>query len=538
VYVGSQFVHMTTDQGQSWKIISPDLTRNDKSRMGFSGGLTGDNIGVEYAGVVFALAESPVQAGVLWAGTNDGFVQVTRDGGQHWANVTANIPGMPEWGTVSSIEASHFDAGTAYVAADFHLVDNRDPYVYKTADFGKTWTRISSNLPKGPLAYVRAVGESPNKKGLLFAGTGNAFYYSLDDGAKWTQLQTGLPAAPVTWIAPQKTFHDVVISTYGRGLYVLDDTTPLEQMAASSGTRLFEPRPTYRFSRGGRAIINYWLDAPAKEAPQIEILDAHNEVIRTLRGANRQGLIRASWDLRYSPPRLIALRTTPPENPHIWEEPRFANQKTRPVTHWGTAQAEVGPMAAPGLYTVRLRVDGTNYTQPLILVQDPQASASNADLAASVKLQLRIRDDISTAADLVNEMEWIRKQLEDQHTGEELDRKILDVETKVLEHAQMLSDDKYYVEQYHIYMNLIWLNGEVGPGGGDVSGGTDFGPTETAVSLFTMLDRQLQEVKAEYEKLKAAELPRVNQSLAAKGLKPLSTTPPPVEPSPPGRRGQ
>ncbi|HEV2445043.1 MAG TPA: sialidase, partial [Candidatus Sulfopaludibacter sp.] len=196
VYAGSQYVHMTTDQGHTWKIISPDLTRNEKSRQQFSGGLTGDNIGVEYAGVVFALAESPVQAGVLWAGTNDGQVQITRDGGKNWTNVTAGIPGMPEWGTVSNIEASRYDAGTAYLTVDAHQVNNRDPFVYKTTDYGKTWTAIVNGIPHSMLSYAHCVREDPARKGLLFLGTENALYVSFDDGQNWQPLQSNLPHAP------------------------------------------------------------------------------------------------------------------------------------------------------------------------------------------------------------------------------------------------------------------------------------------------------------------------------------------------------
>ncbi len=219
----------------------------------------GDNLGQFYGEVVFAIAPSSIQKGLIWAGTNDGKVWYTRDGGGHWNDVTKNIAGMPAWGTVSKIEPSHFDPGTAYIAVDVHLMDNRDPFVFKTTDFGKSWERINSNLPKGPLAYVKSVAEDPNRKGVLFAGTGNNFYYSLDDGGKWNALDAGLPHAPVTWIEVQKTFHDVVVSTYGRGIYILDDITPLEQRAdktSDAAVVLYKPRSTYRLVHA-RAYINF-----------------------------------------------------------------------------------------------------------------------------------------------------------------------------------------------------------------------------------------------------------------------------------------
>src|SRR5262249_34920103 len=176
----------------------------DKSRIISSGGIVGDNLGQFYGELVFAIAPSEIQRGLIWAGTNDGKVWYTRDAGKNWNDVTKNIAGLPAWSVISKIEPSHFDPATAYVVADFHLMDNRDPWIYKTNDYGKTWTRISDGLPKGhPLSYARALAENPNKKGMLFAGTGNAMYYSMDDGGAWKPLQQGLPHAPVTWIVVQ-----------------------------------------------------------------------------------------------------------------------------------------------------------------------------------------------------------------------------------------------------------------------------------------------------------------------------------------------
>src|SRR5215831_13833556 len=250
VYVGSQFVHVTTDGGNSWQIISPDLTRNDKSRQQISGGLTPDNIGVEYAGVIFALTESPKEAGLIWAGTNDGQVQVTRDGGKNWTNVTRNLPGFPEWGTVDNIEASRYDAATAYLTVDGHQVNSRDPYVYKTTDYGKTWTLITNGIPHNMLSYAHCVREDPVRQGLLYLGTEGGLYVSFDDGESWQPLQSGLPHAPVYWMVIQEQFNDLVISTYGRGFWILDDLTPLQQWTKSvmdANAHLFAPRVTYRF---------------------------------------------------------------------------------------------------------------------------------------------------------------------------------------------------------------------------------------------------------------------------------------------------
>jgi len=542
VYYGCQVIFKTTNGGQSWNVISPDLSTQDPGRIVSSGGIVADNLGQFAPEVVFAIAPSEIQKGLIWAGTNDGKVWYTADGGAKWNDVTKNV-GMPVWGTISKIEPSHFDPAAAYIAVDYHLMDDRDPFVYKTTDYGKTWTKISDGLPAGhPLSYVRAITEDPNKKGLLFAGTGHAFFYSLDDGGHWTQLQAGLPSAPVTWVVVQKQFHDVVVSTYGRGLYVLDDITPLEQMTQATSTdgaavpQLFAPRQTFRFSRGGRAFINFSLKEAPKGQVQIDVVDNAGQRVRHLEVAGRAGVNRVPWDLRYDPPTLVALRTTPAEDPHIWEDPRFKNVQTRPVTHWGMAQAQVGPMAAPGTYTVRVTIDGQTLAQPLEIVKDPRFTSTQADLDASVKLGLRIRSDIDETSEMVNQMEVMRRQLEDAQkdlraqagkekllkTVSDMHATITAVEDTLLEPAMRLSDDKYFVQAYHVYTNLIWLNGEVGPGAGDVAGGTDYRPTDTSVAVLDTIEKDLNGAKAEYDALVKTQIPAFNKSVAGTGIKPLT----------------
>jgi photosystem II stability/assembly factor-like uncharacterized protein len=540
VYYGCQVIWKTTNGGQSWSVISPDLSTKDPSRIIPSGGIVGDNLGQFYGEVVFAIAPSQKQKGLIWAGTNDGKVWYTKDGGGNWTDVSKNITGMPTWGTITCIEPSHFDPGTAYVAVDMHLMDNRDPFIFMTKDFGQTWKQINSNLPKHSLSYVRSIAEDPNKQGLLFAGTGNGFYYSLNEGGAWTALQAGLPHAPVSWIAVQKEFHDVVVSTYGRGFYILDDVSALEQMAGApasdAAVQFFTPRATYRFARGGRAVLNYTLKAAAQAPVQIQVLDASGNVVRQMMGSGRAGLNRAGWDLHYDGPRLIALRTTPPENPHIWEEPRFKGQDSRPITHWGMSANQAGPMATPGKFTVKLTVDGQTYTQVVELKRDPKTPGTEADLDASLKMQLRIRDDISKSADMVNQIEWMRKQLDDMErmlrmqkekadllkTVEAMDQRMQSVEYKILNKALATSDDKYFIEAYKVYFQLLWLNGEVGPGAGDVAGGVDFPPTDTSRSLLDMIEKDLAAATADYHALMDKELPAFNHSLADKGVTPLS----------------
>ncbi len=552
VYFGAQVILRTTDGGSSWTVISPDLSTQDPKRLASSGGLVGDNLGQFYGEVVFAIAPSEVQKGLIWAGTNDGKVWYTDNGGGSWNEVTRNITGMPPWGVVSKIEPSHFDAGTAYIAVDFHLMDDRDPWLYKTTDFGRTWTKIIGDLPKGPLAYARVVAENPNRKGMLFVGTGNALYYSLDDGAHWKRLKEGLPPAPVSWIVAQKPAHDLVVSTYGRGLYIMDDITPLEQglLEGTSGAlvALAAPRPAFRLARGARAQISYVLREAPQNPPQVEILDQTGALIRKIAPAGGAvGLNRVFWDLRYGEePREVALRTTPPENPHIWEEPRFRGAVTRPITHWGVRPIP-GPTAAPGVYTVRLDVDGRTETQPLEVRLPPDSHATDAEIREIVKLQLRVNDDINAVADMTNTIEWLRRQIEDDcralagqkakaplvRSLQEFDRKMQEIEyTHLISRAEALSDDKYYVEQYKLYLNLIWTAQMIGPGGGDVAGAADCGPTETALGIVAGFEKEIAATEALCRRLIDTDLPAFNAGLEKWGIAPLRTTgaPPPTVP--------
>ncbi|HEV2417686.1 MAG TPA: sialidase, partial [Terriglobia bacterium] len=364
VYYGCQVIFKTTDGGQSWQVISPDLSTQNPKYLAPSGGIMQDNLGQFYGEVVFAIAPSPMERGLIWAGTNDGQVWLTRNGGRRWANVTKNISGLPPWGTVSRIEPSNFDAATAYVAVDRSLMGDTRPYIYKTTDFGGHWKLAVNGIPAGVFSNVSSVAQDPYNKNLLFAGTGNGIYFSIDDGANWMLLDSGLPHAPVSWETVQKNFHDLVVATYGRGIYVLEDITPLEQMTAttmSEPAHIFRSRPSYRFFRGAHALIDFSLAAAPKDKVKIDILDSQGSLIRHLEAPGQPGMNRVVWDMRYAPPQLIQLRTTPASNPHVWDDLRFLGKQWRPITHWGIREAEVGPMAAPGTYTVKLTTGGKSY---------------------------------------------------------------------------------------------------------------------------------------------------------------------------------
>ncbi len=539
VYVGSQYVHMTTDKGRSWKVISPDLSTNDESKMGPSGGLTRDNLAVEFGCVVFAIAESPVEEGCIWAGTNDGLVHVTRDGGQTWTDVTRNIPNLPPWGTVSNIEPSRYEAGTAYMTVDFHQMDNRDPFVYKTTDYGKTWTSLSATVPKSVFSYCHWVHEDPVRKGLLFLGTENAIYVSFDDGKKWLPLQNNLPHAPVHHMVVQEHFNDLVVGTYGRGFWIMDDITPLQQLTdgvLQSDIHLFEPRPVYRLHSisGGpnvrpNATINYYLKEAVKGPVTVAILDDKGDVVNTLRGSSRKGINRISWGLNYPGARATKIRTKPPGNPHVVEEKRFVTTWTRegwyPLLSWGSFAGFYGFPVAPGKYTVKLEADGKEFTRALEVRKDPRSEGTVEDIKEQVAMQLEIRDDLNTVSDMISQIEWMRKQcydLKDMLTPEEetkeilaaideFDEKLQSVEDELRQPIIAEGDTKSFRYPQKLYFKLAVL-------AGDLATSVDFAPNEQQKEVHTLLKKELTVQKSKFQELLKTDLPAFNDRLRAHDL--------------------
>ena len=567
VYVGSQFVHKTSDGGQTWQTISPDLTLNDESMHGDSGGLTVDNLSVEYAGVVFSLAESPSEKGQIWAGTNDGVVQMTRDGGAHWTNVTPR--GMPPKMSVDAVIPSKHDPGTCYIAVDGHQVNIRDPYLYRTSDFGKTWKLIVSGIPKSPLSYTDAIQEDPVRRGLLFAGTENAIYISFDDGDHWQPLQNNLPHAPVHWITVQDHFKDLVVGTYGRGFWILDDLTPLEQFDDSvrnSALYLFPPRPAYRFretfhremapsgqTRGENppygASINYLLKQPAKKI-EITVEGPDGTLIRKLKVESNAGINRTWWDLRYPSINDVELRSVPEGNPHIWEEKRFVGKESRPVYYYGVGRSQsnvalrspsgeptLGPLVAPGTYTVKLVADGQTLTQKVTVLKDPNTTGSEADVDAATKLSMAIYNDANSSVRMINQIEWTRRQLEDMRkmlkaanadksigdSAKELDGKALAIEDQLLQRSIAEGDLKSFRGPLQLYLKFVWLGAEVGSGGADVAGNPDFPPTQSEIEVYNLLHGELEKAESDFNNLYSKDVPAFNDEMAKKGMEKVIT---------------
>jgi len=532
IYTGSQHVHRTTNGGQSWEVISPDLTLNDRTRMGSSGGLTGDNIGVEYAGVVYGLAESPRERGVVWAGTNDGLLHVTRDAGKTWTNVTKNIPNLPVWGSFRSIVASRYDAGTAYLTVDFHQVNNRDPFVFRTSDYGRTFKAITSGIPKSMLSYARTICEDPVRRGLLYVGTENAIYVSFDDGESWQPLQNNLPHAPVSWITVQEHFNDLVISTYGRGFWILDDLSPLQQatpqVLASDG-HLFPPRPAYRFrfitapstpyddptvgqSPPYGAAINYHLKS-ATGPVKVTILDQAGAVVRTLTAPGTPGFNRIHWDLRYEPTNELRMRTSPLlPAPHV----RLGPEGWRSPAGGGAA---ISVLAPPGNYRVKLSAGGRELEQPLVVRKDPHSAGTEADIQAQTRMVVELRRDLNTAVDIVNRLELVRSQIDSlervvndeevRKAAAAFEQKCVDLEMKFIELRLTGAQDgiRYAAK-------LISRFGYLANG---VSA-ADFAPTDQQLEVQKLLAERLRGHQAEFDTLIDKDLMAFNSLLRSRNV--------------------
>ncbi len=428
VYHASNTLQRTRDGGQSWEIISPDLTRNDASKQQWSGGpITGDNTGVEYYGTLFSVAESPVQQGVIWTGSDDGLVHVSRDDGKNWDDVTPH--GAPHWGTVEAIETSHWDAGKAYVVFNAHRLDDDRPYVFRTDNYGRSWQDISTGLDEK--VHLHVLRSDTQKRDLLFLGTERGVMVSHDDGASWTSLRLNMPTVAIADMTIAG--NDLVVGTLGRSAYSLDDLTPIREMSdkiASQTAQLFKPLPAIRWhyaaapegSRAGAtsnpprgALISYHLAEKAKGEIKLEVLDAGGTLVRTLSSVleppyiapdsadadpsekrkaeleNVQGLNRAAWDLSYQGATRI---------------PGSTND---------AGDINVGPPAPPGVYTLRLSVAGETFEQPLTVVQDPRSSAKPEDIQAQTRFLLDVRDRISAISAAAIRIRAIRAQLDAYH---------------------------------------------------------------------------------------------------------------------------
>ncbi len=470
LYATSQYVHRSTDQGASWQVISPNLSRSDPATLEKTptlddlsigkdwGPIKRDNTGVEWYGTIFALAESPLKAGVLWAGSDDGYVQLSTDNGKTWKNVTPKD--MPAFARISIIDASAHDPATAYVAALKYKQDDFHPYLYKTSDYGRTWTTITQGIPDDE--FTRVIREDPKRRGLLYAGTEKGIYVSFNDGALWQPLQLNLPVVPIHDLAVQGT--DLVAATHGRSFWILDDLTVLHQLTdeiPKAAVHLFKPRPTIRFKAGldpsikpvpsgptelgknppnGVKVV-YYLSEKPKTPITLAFLDASGQVIKSYKSsvsgpaassatvpkdsAARSAMRQPVASSRREP----TLPAEPGGNAFVWEDMRYPDPIALPnsVTH-GRAR---GPLAMPGKYKVQLTVDGKTYTQAFDIVKDPRIETTPDAFKQQFDMLINIRERLNELRNGVLTIRQLRKQLDSTYHAQD-DPRVKDLRDKLL----------------------------------------------------------------------------------------------------------
>jgi photosystem II stability/assembly factor-like uncharacterized protein len=580
LYSAANVLFKSTDEGQSWQPISPDLTRNDKSRMGPSGGpITKDNTSVEYYGTIFYVAESPLEKGVIWTGSDDGLVHISRDGGANWKNVTPK--GMPEWIQVNSIDPHPFEKGGAYLAGTMYKSDDFRPYLYRTTDYGATWTRIDSGID--PLHFTRVVRADPARRGLLYAGTERGVYVSFDDGARWQPLQMNLPIVPVTDLAVKNG--DLVAATQGRGFWILDDLAPLRSIAANPKdaaarkAHLYEVSPALRLSNAftppGSAppglgqnpptgvVLHYWLkEAPkAKEAEKakLEILTADGQVIRTFTGKPAEGQKAAepkpagegvkeeeagqpaeekSAELakdkggeaekeaelekeKDEDEEKVKIPTEAGVNRFIWDM-TWPQGKAFPGMILWSGQPPA-PIAVPGSYQARLTVGGETFTQPFEIRKDPRSSATQQDLEAQFRFLMDARDKLTEAHDAIRRIREVRAQLDDTKKrlrGKEDMKPVLDAAKELDKKMTAVEEVLYQTKNKSSQDPLnypIRLNDKLNAVASSASLG-DFRPTAQAVQVKEQLTAAIDAELGKLRQVWEGDLVKLNELAREKGV--------------------
>jgi photosystem II stability/assembly factor-like uncharacterized protein len=523
VYFGGNVLFRTKDGGDSWDIISPDLSGNDPEKMKSSGGpISEDNTNAEAYGTIFAISEDSRDPNVIWVGTDDGFVQVTRDGGKHWTNVTPNIQGLPSNSPVSSIDSAHNEPGRTYASFDRHTFDDFAPYVYVTSDFGKTWQRISDGLP----SYVHVVREDPREANLLYAGTELGISASFDRGRTWADLRLGLPRLPVYDLQVHPRDNDLILGTHARGIYVLDDVTPLQQLAKAipKTAELFAPMPVTRFAQapgpsplGKRifmgpnqpygALISYYLEGPeegTKPKVEVEVLDSQGKLLRRVKGTDQQGINRVVWDLR---------EEVPGEEWKDHDEEDDAEEEERSGYIMYSLELR-GPQVLPGNYTVNLVVDGQKYSEPLTVRLDPQLKASAEGLSAQhdavlrlVEMQKRAGTALSQVRSLSLQLDALGKRLKDNTVKGEataFQKKLKDIE------AELRNDQSGYRAPACLIEQIAYVRFLIDRFDGP--------PTVAQQNQINEDEKKLAEVLKRFGELSTHELANLNGRLRAAGF--------------------
>lgn len=498
LYTASNQLHLSTDEGQSWKVISPDLTRNDKSKLGSSGGpITQDNTSVEYYCTIFAAVESHHEAGVIWTGSDDGLIHVTRDGGENWQNVTP--PSMPEWMMINSVEIDPFNKGGLYVAGTKYKLGDYTPYLYKTEDYGASWKKITNGI--GAEDFTRVLRADPKRKGLLYAGTENGMYVSFDDGASWQSLQMNLPIVPITDLAVKND--NLIAATQGRSFWLIDDLTVLHQLnndVAQKSSHLFSPMPTYRMGGGngrtsktagtnhpGGVLVHYYVkDTSATDTVSIAFKTQGGDLIRKFSTHPKKddnegklkvepGLNMMNWDMRYPGAKTF-------KGMILW------------------AATTQGPRVVPGTYSVEMTVNGESQETSFELMKDPRSSASQSDLQAQFDFLMAVRDKLTETNQAIIDIRKARGQVKGVMARSE-DESIKTLGKEMLDEMKTIEEALYQTknESGQDPLNFpIRLNNKLGHLG-SLEGIGDSRPTDQAVAfkneVSAEIDKHLNQLK-------------------------------------------
>lgn len=576
LYTTANVVFRSLDQGSSWKAISPDLTRADPSTLEPSGGPVNlDALGAETYATIFAFAESLLEKGLLWAGSDDGLLHVSRDNGKTWTNITPK--NLPEWTMISMIEPSPYQAGTAYFAGTRYKLDDYEPYLYKTTNYGKTWKRINNGIPDDD--FTRVIRADPVREGLLYAGTETGLYISFDDGASWESFQLNLPVSPIHDLVVKND--DLVVATHGRSFWILDDLSPLRQFSdrsTQSVAYLFQPRDTYRLSPG--LFEGLFESAPGKNYSlafgnsevYTETKTPENAVIRKFldAGANPPKAVIVTYFLKKKPKEKISLAfldsqgnlikeffskaeatvaDISPENKPTDEPEPTPEEKTqlRITTSVGmnrflwdmryadslkmdgediSASLVRGPLVVPGTYQVRLTVGKQTFTQTFDVLSDPRVTTSQADLVAQRDLLLQIRDKMSETNHAINQIECLKQQADEWakraegHSGADSIKdaaKALKDKLKVIEEALIVPGLKHQHQTINYGVRLAAKLANLTP----VVSSADFAPTQQSYDVFEYISKQINTQIKALNKLAQTDMARFNESIFKSNLMPL-----------------
>ena len=537
LYYGAQYVLKTIDGGLTWHEISPDLTGADKPPAKIAtGDLSIENAKLRGYGVVYSIAPSPLAAGEIWAGSDTGMIHLSVDGGKTWSNVTP--AGVTEWSKITSIEASHFTAGVAYAAIDRHRLDDNKPYLYRTRDFGKSWTTITNGIEEP--AFLNAIHEDPERKGLLFAGTEYGPYVSFDDGDHWQSLQLNLPTASVRDLTIHQ--NDLVIATHGRSFWILDDISPLRQIdtkSAAADVFLFKPARAIRMNAEGfqgtplpheipqaanppdGAIIDYYLKSAAQGEATLEILDAKNQVVRRFSTndrprppSRRQQAIEDIW---IQTPEILTAHEG--MNRFVWDLHQAAGE----AGDGQFGQAARGPQVLPGAYQVRLTVAGQHYTQPLRVTMDPRSAATPADLAKQFDLATRVAREIQRNGQATREIAAVRRQIGDLK-NKTSDPAVLSLASSVETEAAKIGGATGSRAASAAPSGLGAVQSELNAVAGVVDS-ADRTPPAQAYALFQQASRALATQLASWNSLKTGKLAELNKTLRSQNLPEIGQNP-------------